>query len=136
MKLRSRVGAALLALALTAALCLPAAAAESGRLLPSLRSYGGFADVKGSWCEPYVSTVYEAGLMEGTSSTAFQPNETLSCQAAVVLAARLHSLLTGGDGTFAPSSPWYLSSIPPRISAPGRTWRSCSTPSWPLCRTP
>lgn len=109
MKLRSRAGAALLALALTAALCLPAAAAESGRLLPSLRSYGGFADVKGSWCEPYVSTVYEAGLMEGTSSTAFQPNETLSCQAAVVLAARLHSLLTGGDGTFAPSSPWYLS---------------------------
>lgn len=109
MKLRSRAGAALLALALTAALCLPAAAAESGRLLPSLRSYGGFADLKGSWCEPYVSTVYEAGLMEGTSSTAFQPNETLSCQAAVVLAARLHSLLTGGDGTFAPSSPWYLS---------------------------
>lgn len=109
MKLRSRAGAALLALALTAALCLPAAAAESGRLLPSIRSYGGFADVKGSWCEPYVSAVYEAGLMEGTSSTAFQPNETLSCQAAVVLAARLHSLLTGGDGTFAPSSPWYLS---------------------------
>lgn len=109
MKLRSRAGAALLALALTAALCLPAAAAESDRLLPSLRSYGGFADVKGSWCEPYVSAVYEAGLMEGTSSTAFQPNETLSCQAAVVLAARLHSLLTGGDGTFAPSSPWYLS---------------------------
>lgn len=109
MKLRSRAGAALLALALTAALCLPAAAAESGRLLPSLRSYGGFSDVKGSWCEPYVSAVYEVGLMEGTSSTAFQPNETLSCQAAVVLAARLHSLLTGGDGTFAPSSPWYLS---------------------------
>lgn len=109
MKFRSRAGAALLALALTAALCLPAAAAESGRLLPSLRSYGGFADVKGSWCESYVSAVYEAGLMEGTSSTAFQPNETLSCQAAVVLAARLHSLLTGGDGTFAPSSPWYLS---------------------------
>ena len=109
MKLRSRAGAALLALALTAALCLPAAAAESGRLLPSLRSYGGFADVKGSWYEPYVSAVYEAGLMEGTSSTAFQPNETLSCQAAVVLAARLHSLLTGGDGTFAPTSPWYLS---------------------------
>lgn len=109
MKFRSRAGAALLALALTAALCLPAAAAESGRLLPSLRSYGGFADVKGIWCEPYVSAVYEAGLMEGTSSTAFQPNETLSCQAAVVLAARLHSLLTGGDGTFAPSSPWYLS---------------------------
>lgn len=109
MKLRSRAGAALLALALTAALCLPAAAAESGRLLLSLRSYGGFADVKGSWCEPYVSAVYEAGLMEGTSSTAFQPNETLSCQAAVVLAARLHSLLTGDDGTFAPSSPWYLS---------------------------
>ena len=108
MKLRSRAGAALLALALTAALCLPVAAA-SGRLLPSLRSYGGFADVKGSWCEPYVSAVYEAGLMEGTSSTAFQPNETLSCQAAVVLAARLHSRLTGGDGTFAPSSPWYLS---------------------------
>lgn len=109
MKLRSRAGAALLALALTAALCLPAAAAESGRLLPSIRSYGGFADVKGSWCEPYVSAVYEAGLMEGTSSTAFRPNETLSCQAAVVLAARLHSLLTGGNGTFAPSSPWYLS---------------------------
>ena len=109
MKFRSRAGAALLALALTAALCLPAAAAESGRLLPILRSYGGFADVEGSWCEPYVSAVYEARLMEGTSSTAFQPNETLSCQAAVVLAARLHSLLTGGDGTFAPSSPWYLS---------------------------
>lgn len=109
MKLRFRAGAAVLALALTAALCLPAAAAESGRLLPSLRSYGGFADVKGSWCEPYVSAVYEAGIMEGTSSTTFQPNAPLSCQAAVVLAARLHSLLTGGDGTFAPSSPWYAS---------------------------
>ena len=109
MKLRSRAGAALLALALTAALCLPAAAAESGRLLPSLRSYDGFSDVKDTWCEPYVSAVYEAGLMEGVSSAAFAPEAPLSCQAAVVLAARLHSLLTGGDGTFAPSSPWYLS---------------------------
>ena len=109
MKLRSRAGAAVLALALTAALCLPAAAAEDSRLLPSLRSYDGFSDVKDTWCEPYVSAVYEAGLMEGVSSAAFAPEAPLSVQAAVVLAARLHSLLTGGDGTFAPSSPWYLS---------------------------
>ena len=109
MKLFSRVQAAVLALALTAALCLPAAAAEDSRLLPSLRSYDGFSDVKDTWCEPYVSAVYEAGLMEGVSSAAFAPEAPLSVQAAVVLAARLHSLLTGGDGTFAPSSPWYLS---------------------------
>lgn len=98
-----------LTLTLTLALSLasPVLALSSQSLVKKQRGYPGFADVKGSWCESYVKTAYESGLMSGTSNTAFSPNATLTYAQAAALAARLHSLLNGGTGKFADGSPWY-----------------------------
>lgn len=99
MKMR-RLAAWFLVLAL--ALCtLPVSAAESGWLVPRVKDSPDFADVKGAWCESSVETVYEAGLMDGKSAAVFDPSGSLTYAQIVVITARLHSLLKGGNGTFA-----------------------------------
>lgn len=106
---------ATLFLALALLLCiLPVSAAESGWLVPKQRSYPGFADVKGTWCESYVETVYEAGLMEGKSAASFDINGNLTIAQITVITARLHSLLNGGDGKLpapAEDEAWYQPAI-------------------------
>lgn len=96
-----------LTLALTLSLASPALALSSQSLVKKQRGYPGFADVQGSWCEPYVKTAYEAGVMSGTSAAAFSPNGALTYAQVAALAARLHSLLNGGDGKFDSGTPWY-----------------------------
>ncbi len=92
------------ALFLTVALLLssiPALAYNAGSLLPQKRRYTApFTDTKGSWCDSYVQTVYEVGLMEGKSAGRFDPKGTLSCAQIMAVTARLHALLNGKDGTF------------------------------------
>lgn len=110
---KSRLAALFLALALL--LCiLPVSAAENGWLVPKQRSYPGFTDVKGTWCESYVETVYEAGLMEGKSAASFDINGNLTIAQITVITARLHSLLNGGDGKLpapAEGEEWYQPAI-------------------------
>ena len=102
-----------LLLALVMVLCItPVWAAEpaSPPLLPKVREYAGFADVKGAWCETAVKTVYEAGLMDGVSSKKFDPTADFSYAQSMYIAAKLHSLLTGGKGVFSEpkaEEPWY-----------------------------
>lgn len=84
----------LLSALLMAALTLPAAA------VTKVRGYPGFADIP-STEDPYfnaVSTCYEAGLMNGTSETTFEPQGNLSIAQLVVLAARLYNIQQGGKG--------------------------------------
>lgn len=107
---------AALCLALAMLLCtLPVSAAGNGWLVPKARTYDGrFTDVKGTWCESYVETVYQVGLMEGKSSTKFDAASPLTGAQITVITARLHSLLRGGDGVLpAPSEgdPWYQPAV-------------------------
>ena len=80
-------------------------------LIPAIKTYGeNLTDVTDAWCADAVKTVYEAGLMEGKTSTRFDISSSLTNAQIVVIAARLHSLLRDGDGTFPPPSEgesWY-----------------------------
>lgn len=57
-----------------------------------------YADTAGTWCDKYVNTCYEAGLMEGASTTQFKPKEILTNAQVIVTSDRLLHLLRGGDG--------------------------------------
>ena len=111
---KSRLAALLLAL--TMLLCtLPVSAAESSEwLIPKVKDSPSFADVTGTWCERYVETVYQVGLMEGKSSTKFDAASPLTGAQITVITARLHSLLRGGDGVLpAPGEgeAWYQPAV-------------------------
>ena len=94
---------------------LPAQAAEGdARLVPAIREAPAFGDVTGTWCEDYVQTVYESGLMEGKTAERFDPAAPLTGAQITVISARLHSLLRGGDGVLpAPGEgeAWYQPAV-------------------------
>lgn len=84
----------LTALVLTAALLTPALAAGA----PT------FSDVAAdAWYAPYVAACAQDGLMNGTGASRFTPQRTVTTAEAATLAARIHSLTHGGDGTFSPA---------------------------------
>lgn len=106
---------------LLALLPVPTAAAED-RLVPSVKEYSGFSDVTGTWCESYVRTVYEAGLMEGRSADHFDPNGTLTEAQRLVIGVRLHALLHGGTvEQAAPGEAWWLPAARYYLSVDGNT---------------
>lgn len=82
----------LLTLTLSASLLLsPALAAEAVT----------FTDVAAdAWYAPYVEACAQDGLMNGTGNNAFTPDGVMTQAEAATLAARIHSLCHGGDGTF------------------------------------
>lgn len=91
-------------LALSLALPLPAMTAEGDT---------GFSDVSpDDWFAPYVEVCVEAGLMQGVGGGRFDPQGTVSHAQAVTLAARLHHIQNGGDGTL-PTAPeeWGLLTV-------------------------
>lgn len=101
--MRKRFISLALCLAMTLALCIPCAAAETA--VPKVRDYAGFTDVpEGSWCHEAVKLCYEAGLINGTSAASFSPDGSLTYEQLVVLTARLHHILNGGDGVL-PAAP-------------------------------
>lgn len=110
---KPRLASLLLVLAITLSLTVPAAAASS--LIPRQRTYTApFADTKGTWCDAYVKTVYEAGLMGGKSANAFDPGGNLTYAQITVIVARLHNLLQGGDGVLpapAAGAAWYQPAV-------------------------
>lgn len=82
----------LLSLTLSASLLLsPALAAEAVT----------FTDVESdTWYAPYVEACTQDGLMNGTGKNTFTPDDVMTQAEAATLAARIHSLCHGGDGTF------------------------------------
>ena len=89
-----RIAGLILTAVFLSVLCIPCAAADTGR------TYPGFSDVaEGSASYEAVKLCYERGLMNGTSDTAFNPQGKLNVAQLVVLAARLYNLQNGGDGT-------------------------------------
>ena len=106
----SRWIAAAGALLLTCSLPVFAAAAEEDWLIPAAAEAPAFTDTVGSWCEDEVSVLYQTGLMQGVSDTAFGTSNSLMPEHVVVVCARLYSLLTGGDGALpapAEGEAWY-----------------------------
>lgn len=87
--MKKRLSCTLLALALTAGLALPAAAAE-------------FSDVPAqSWYTQAVSKVSESGLMKGTSAQSFSPDGPVTRGMAVTVLWRLSgSPQPGGESAF------------------------------------
>jgi len=75
-------------------LCIPCAAADTGR------AYPGFSDVaEDSAAYEAVKLCYERGLMNGKTEDSFDPQGKLTIAQLVVLAARLYHLQNGGDST-------------------------------------
>ena len=69
---------------------------------------GQFSDVPASsWYAEYVKIAYEYGIMDGVSSTAFNPDGNLTVASAIAIACRLHSLYNKNDAVFSSASPWY-----------------------------
>lgn len=109
----------MLALTLSAVLALgsaPAFAAESGKdapLVPMVREYDGrFVDLNNAWCADAAAACFSAKLIEGRQAGRFDAASPLTQAQIVVICARLHSLLTGGDGVLpaaAEGEPWYQS---------------------------
>ncbi len=105
----------LAALALCAALTLPTAlaAGESPSTppaeespsastvvgLPILTPYPGYNDVvEEAWFYAPIKLCTETGLLQGNGDGTFLPGNVLIAGQAAIVAARLHSLLHGGDG--------------------------------------
>lgn len=90
--MKKRILSALLALAMGAALCVPAFAAETRGPMP-------FTDVaEDHWAYGDIQFCYERGLFVGKSETSFDPNGKMTVAEAVMLAGRLCDLSNGGDG--------------------------------------
>lgn len=80
---------------------VPGAAYSNSCLVAQQKVYSQpFADTAGTWCDAYVQTCYETGLIEGFSKTEFRPTQSLTCAQILVISARIHNLLNGGDGKF------------------------------------
>ena len=95
-----RIAGLILTAVFLSVLCIPCAAADTGR------TYPGFSDVaEGSASYEAIKLCYERGLMNGASDTAFNPQGKLNVAQLVVLAARLYNLQNGGDGTIPPDLP-------------------------------
>lgn len=87
------------ALALAAAMILTVTVPAAGtqELLPAVRTWSGFSDTEGTWCEPNVRLCYETGLLQGWSDGTYRPEATLSGGQVLMICARFYSLLHGGD---------------------------------------
>ena len=98
-----------LALLLALTLAVPALAAPGMKNFQENRAYEGqFADVAdGAWYHDYVAAAYAYGLIQGKAADSFAPDDDMSLAEVTALAARVHSIYNGGDGTFASGSPWY-----------------------------
>lgn len=90
--MKKRILSAFLALAMGAALCVPAFAAEAKGNMP-------FTDVaEDHWAYDDIQYCYGNGLFVGKSETSFDPNGKMTVSEAVMLAGRLCDLTNGGDG--------------------------------------
>ncbi len=81
--------------------------------LSPIHSYdeAGFTDVASDWTFAPIKTSFELGLMSGQGDGKFNPGGTVAVAEGVAVAARVHNLWRGGDGTFPASTPWYQSAV-------------------------
>ena len=98
----------LLSLLVTGSLLMtPALAAQTDveASFPAVREPASFADVvSGSWYSDAAQLCYVTGLLNGTGNGNFSPERSVTVGEAATLAARIHHILNGGDGTL-PDAP-------------------------------
>ena len=69
-----------------------------------------FKDVaKSFWYYDSVASVFEYGLMNGTTAATFAPDERVTAAQAIALSSRMRKLYITGNGTFAATDPWFSS---------------------------
>ena len=83
-------------------------------LIEPVKAPTEFPDIKDSWCEAAVDTVYRTGLMQGKTAERFDAVSPLTNAQITVVTARLHHLLNGGDGVLPAAEegqPWYQPAV-------------------------
>ena len=69
---------------------------------------GQFTDVsEAEWYGESVKDAYEYGIMNGDSSTTFNPNGTLTVAEGITIASRIHAAL-GGETVLPAEGEWYM----------------------------
>lgn len=98
----------LLSLALSGCLLLSPVLAAEGEIpgaFPEAHPPQTFRDVEeGDWFVPYVEACAADGLLTGTGGDTFSPDGLVTRAQAVALAARIHQIAGGGEGTL-PQAP-------------------------------
>lgn len=112
MKRLQRMLAGTLSAALLAGL-LTVGASAAGFTRSKTYTAGQFTDVAaGAWYAASVKDCFELGLMSGSSATTFNPNGMFTVAEAATIAARMHHIYTGGNGTIpAAAGPWYQGAV-------------------------
>lgn len=100
----------LTALALCAALTLPAARADDR--FPAVQEFPGYSDVaESAWYYPSAKALYEMKIMIGDGKGRFTPDQELTVAECAAAAAVTYSLAHGGDGYLDPTAPWYVGPV-------------------------
>lgn len=88
---------------------------SAGAAFTATKTYapGQFTDVTANaWYAASVKKVYELNLMNGSSTTTFNPGGMFTVAEALTVAGRMHSLAHGGSGTLPTASgPWYQNAV-------------------------
>ena len=112
MKLKTRFLSAVLATALAVGLLTTGVSAA---VFNRIRTYtpGQFTDVAtNAWYASSIKDAYELGLMSGTGDTTFSPSGIFTVAESLALAARMHNIYHGGNGTLPNTSPdWRQNAI-------------------------
>ncbi len=89
--------------------CALAAEGETGPAPERVREYGGqFTDVNDtSWYAENVKSVYEFGLMDGSTDTTFNPRGNMTIAQTIKVAVRLYELYNGLESDFSTEGTWY-----------------------------
>jgi len=74
---------------------------------------GQFTDVAANaWYAASVKDCYELGLMSGSSATTFNPSGLFTLAEAATIAARMHNIYNGGNGTIpSAAGAWYQGAV-------------------------
>lgn len=100
-----RLLAAILTLSLLLSPALAAEETDIAALFPEQKPAPAFRDVaEDDWFAPYAEICASTGLMAGTGADAFSPGGQVTRAEALTLAARIHHILNGGDGSL-PAAP-------------------------------
>ena len=104
--MKKRIVAALLIICLLTGSALAAGSLSN---FSKVTSYSGqFTDISASqWYADEVRLVYEYGLINGKTETAFEPDSLLTLAEAIKLAAVMHSIYNTGTSTLQNGDPWY-----------------------------
>lgn len=88
---------------------------SAGAAFTATKTYapGQFTDVTANaWYAASVKKVYELNLMNGSSTTTFNPGGMFTVAEALTVAGRMHSLAHGGSGALPTASgPWYQNAV-------------------------